>query len=78
MKIDELIYKIQNEFEKEYGLEGLVKIALAPKVFERVCEEFYTRQDMFGHIQNSFSLRDRGEFIILGVQIVSRDPRKEF
>ena len=87
MKFAEMLHDFRNEIAKQYGLEGPLKIALEPKLFEAVVFEAFRTGDQHyymqrdhnlppGAVQCRISLRDAGEFFIEGVQIVAREKDK--
>lgn len=85
MKFDELLHQFRIGIEREYGLDGPLKIALEPRLFEAVVFEFYkdkqfaymnTAPDAPSITKCNIRMQDAGEFFIEGIQIVCREKDK--
>lgn len=69
MKFEQALEQFKIQLEKEYGIDGIVKIALEPDLFTRVMIE--NSMSPGGKYAN-FTIEKMGETHILGVQLLSR------
>lgn len=74
MKIDEIIYKLNAEIEKQYGIRDAVHtLVMSHEAFDRTVIEMF-RSDPYRY---RFSPSEMNDMQILGVRILAREKESK-